>query len=330
MKFKGDDSYLKEREELFNEWKNFTKRFYNVFMTISHLKEIVQNPGNIDEKSVKEWREISLNNWVTFKEVAEQFLIDYKDLTKRTLDHVRVKKYDVYIHPESESAWYEEASFQNKYADKDPCVELYSWSLNEEDAKEEVKELEKKGYNVDDKRAITCKDSHQIISEFVEKYTFLSNFYYSEIKYQDKIYKTSEHLYQSLKTLNTEEQEMIRMCYNPSDAKKAGRKVNIRNDWDSIKDNTMMMCLKLKFNQNQILQKKLIDTYPALLIETNYWHDNYWGNCICKRCQDIEGINTLGKLLMKLRDFYMDKEFISKDSKKEAVEEIINTLRTMR
>lgn len=32
------------------------------------------------------------------------------------------------------------------------------------------------------------------------------------------------------------------------------------------------------------------------------WHDNFWGNCTCVKCENIEGQNWLGKLLMKVRD----------------------------
>ena len=38
-----------------------------------------------------------------------------------------------------------------------------------------------------------------------------------------------------------------------------------------------------------------------MLIEGNYWHDNYWGNCLCPKCKEIEGQNQLGKILMKVR-----------------------------
>lgn len=37
------------------------------------------------------------------------------------------------------------------------------------------------------------------------------------------------------------------------------------------------------------------------IVEGNYWHDNYWGNCTCDKCKNIEGQNKLGKILMKIR-----------------------------
>ena len=50
------------------------------------------------------------------------------------------------------------------------------------------------------------------------------------------------------------------------------------------------------------LREKLLATKDAELIEGNWWHDNFWGNCLCSKCKDIQGKNMLGKLLMKERE----------------------------
>ena len=42
-------------------------------------------------------------------------------------------------------------------------------------------------------------------------------------------------------------------------------------------------------------------TAPAPLLEGNYWHDNYWGDCKCKTCEKTEGQNKLGRILMIVR-----------------------------
>ena len=57
-----------------------------------------------------------------------------------------------------------------------------------------------------------------------------------------------------------------------------------------------------KFSQNKDLQKKLLDTKDMELEETNWWHDNCWGNCVCDKCKDIIGENKLGKILMRIRE----------------------------
>lgn len=59
--------------------------------------------------------------------------------------------------------------------------------------------------------------------------------------------------------------------------------------------------LKTKFSDDD-LKARLLLTGDKKLIEGNTWHDNFWGDCTCKKCETVERKNTLGKLLMKLRD----------------------------
>lgn len=110
---------------------------------------------------------------------------------------------------------------------------------------------------------------------FEGDYAFLSNFYFCVIKFDGKDWPTSEHLFQALKTRDKDQQEKIRNCITPGQAKKLGRIVDLREDWDSIKDNVMRLVLRMKFNQNPFLKTKLLETGNEILIEKNYWHDNY-------------------------------------------------------
>ena len=50
------------------------------------------------------------------------------------------------------------------------------------------------------------------------------------------------------------------------------------------------------------LREKLKATGDATLIEGNHWHDNRWGKCTCDKCQNKEGQNWLGKILMEIRE----------------------------
>ena len=63
----------------------------------------------------------------------------------------------------------------------------------------------------------------------------------------------------------------------------------------------MKWVIGLKFTQNQEIKEKLLATGNSILIEGNYWHDNFWGNCLCSKCKYIKGRNNLGKILMKRR-----------------------------
>lgn len=134
------------------------------------------------------------------------------------------------------------------------------------------------------------------------KYSFLSNFYDSEVMYEGKVYPTSEHMFQAYKAKDIEMRSWVRNAPGPGIAKSRGQRVDMRDDWKEIRQMIMSKAVKLKFQQNAEIMELLIDTGDQLLIEGNTWHDNIWGDCYCPRCTDIEGQNLLGKILMEVRE----------------------------
>lgn len=132
---------------------------------------------------------------------------------------------------------------------------------------------------------------------------FCSNFYPSTILYNGITFRTSEHFYQACKTLSEEERKFIIYAKSPTDARTVGRSssITVRHGWEKMKFKIMWIALNLKFRQNPYLIKLLLSTDNDNLVETNTWHDNDFGNCICKKCKNKEGKNMLGKLLMLLR-----------------------------
>lgn len=146
----------------------------------------------------------------------------------------------------------------------------------------------------------------KIIDSFSGKYSFLSNFFLCSIMYRGQIWPSSEHLFQGFKAINVEDRERIRLAYTPSEAKRYGKTIEIRSDWEHIKERVMLQVVKMKFNQNQHLIDMLIETAPAYLIEGNRWHDNEWGNCFCESCKNKEGKNKLGIILMAIRRRYVN------------------------
>lgn len=66
---------------------------------------------------------------------------------------------------------------------------------------------------------------------------------------------------------------------SPDKAKKLGRAVKLREDWEQEKVKVMYHALKEKFNWylHPILCKKLLNTRDAYLAEVNYWEDYFWG-----------------------------------------------------
>jgi ribA/ribD-fused uncharacterized protein len=134
------------------------------------------------------------------------------------------------------------------------------------------------------------------IDGFFGEYQFLSNFYPSIT-----VSPTVEHHYQAAKTLNPAEQDWILNAKTAGEAKRRGRRITLRPDWDDIKDETMWFFLLLKFASNLTELDKLRATGDAQLTEGNYWHDNYWGSCFCDRCLVVPHHNKLGKMLMRIR-----------------------------
>lgn len=130
---------------------------------------------------------------------------------------------------------------------------------------------------------------------------FLSNFHECQCSFEGWEYPTTEAAFQAAKTLDLHKRAMIQKCA-PGAAKRMGRALKIRDDWEEIKDDVMLKVLRSKFKLNKDLREKLLATGDAVLIEgTTGWHDCYWGVCNCEECGAV-GTNMLGTLLMKVRD----------------------------
>ena len=134
-----------------------------------------------------------------------------------------------------------------------------------------------------------------MIDRFADEYAFLSNFYEVPVTYNSLTFKSSEAAFQAQKC--TERSKEF-TALSASQAKRLGRHVNLRADWEDIKLQEMEKIVTAKFKQNPDLMQKLIFTGDEELIEGNTWHDTYWG--VCKGI----GENHLGKILMEIREKY--------------------------
>jgi len=137
------------------------------------------------------------------------------------------------------------------------------------------------------------------IDSFSAENKWLSNFYVSDIFYKGRLYGSTEAAYQAHKSLDENIQDQFTLL-NPREAKSLGQTIKKRPDWDTHKEVVMYDVLKIKF-QDRVLRKRLLETGNAELIESNWWHDNTWGDCSCMNCINTEGHNLLGKTLMKIR-----------------------------
>lgn len=88
----------------------------------------------------------------------------------------------------------------------------------------------------------------------------------------------------------------------PGKSKRLGGKIEIIDDWDEKRNSIMSMLTERKFEPGSALADSLMATSKHILIEGNYWHDQYWGDCSCDKHKNIHGANNLGILLMRQRD----------------------------
>ncbi len=145
-----------------------------------------------------------------------------------------------------------------------------------------------------------------MITDFRDERAFLSNFHPSEVELDpgDGVplarFPTVEHAFQAAKTLSHEERLRIAALPTPAQAKRAGRRVALRADWEQVKDGTMAALVWQKFSRYPDLAELLLSTGDEELIEGNTWGDRVWG-CVAKDGRWI-GQNRLGKILMDVRE----------------------------
>lgn len=138
----------------------------------------------------------------------------------------------------------------------------------------------------------------QPITTFRGDYEFLSNFTNSPLLYEGETYPTIEHAFQAAKTFDPVERQKVRAATSPGSAKRLGRRVTLRTDWEAVKYDIMLALLRQKFS-DPVLREKLLATGDAELIEGNTWGDRTWG-CVQVNGKWV-GKNHLGKLLMRVR-----------------------------
>lgn len=146
----------------------------------------------------------------------------------------------------------------------------------------------------------------ELIHGFFGDYRWMSNFHYANVCFEGLNFPTNEHAFQFAKLPMIENKDdRYDQVFNlkPYETKTWIRSIGLRPDWENVKYYVMLSVNFAKYFQNDDLKKLLLETEDAHLEETNAWHDNIWGNCICPRCKDIEGTNYLGNILMKTRDY---------------------------
>ena len=132
------------------------------------------------------------------------------------------------------------------------------------------------------------------INSFRGEYSFLSNFYESPVTYNGITYRNNEAAFQAQKC---PERAPEFANLTPAEAKRLGRRVSLRKDWEQIKISVMTDIVRAKFS-NPELKNRLLATEDIPLEEGNDWGDRIWGTV------NGEGRNLLGQILMQVREEY--------------------------
>jgi len=124
-----------------------------------------------------------------------------------------------------------------------------------------------------------------------------SNFSPSPISYDGDEYPTVEHAYQAQKATTDMVRKLIEDQPTPGKAKRMGRVITKRSDWEEIKYDIMVGCLREKFKIPEYKEILLGTGDEELIEDASQWDDQVWG-----RGKYGNGKNLLGKALMQVRE----------------------------
>lgn len=130
----------------------------------------------------------------------------------------------------------------------------------------------------------------------------MSNFAASPLELDDgtgrlATFPTVEHYFQACESTRPDERDRIRRLSSPKEAKAAGRTLELRGDWEDIKEAVMLSALRAKFATSPF-RERLLATGDRPIIEESRL-DVEWG--ARRTTGGWEGLNRLGLLLMQVR-----------------------------
>lgn len=149
---------------------------------------------------------------------------------------------------------------------------------------------------------------NQVVKRFADQYAFLSNMTRARVYHEDyKMYFDSvENGYQASKNPDMIWVNFCQSC-TPHESKTQSRSVPLRKDWEDVKVLKMIQLVRSKFEINDQMRDRLILLKDMILIEGNYWNDDFWGVCD----KNGKGKNVLGQILMLIRDKIIQESEIS-------------------
>lgn len=139
------------------------------------------------------------------------------------------------------------------------------------------------------------EQQNERINGFFGEYRWLSNYGLCQIPYKGIIFPSTEHAYQAMKVDDKLVWEAFAAMPECKHSRRIGQFLKMREDWNTYRVQVMEEVCRIKF-QIPLFKERLLETGDKELIENNWWNDRFWGK------HDGDGENTLGKILMKIRD----------------------------
>ena len=144
---------------------------------------------------------------------------------------------------------------------------------------------------------------------FQSHYAFLSSMFPCEIRDQGIIFKSAEHFYSVELAKFHNRQDLVEDIINAQDgyaAKRIVRNIKISDEWHEAKIGIMRKIITKKFDQNDNLRDRLLNTKGHLYEATKADLDFACGYTLSQakeiRKDNLKGKNMLGVILCEYRD----------------------------
>lgn len=112
-----------------------------------------------------------------------------------------------------------------------------------------------------------------LVNGFAGEFGFLSMFSSHPVTWQGQRYPTGEAAFHAGKTDDPQLRAWIADAASPGEAKRRGRRVPLRPDWDEhYRHVVMQQVIESKFS-DPVLAEQLLATGSDLLVERNNWND---------------------------------------------------------
>lgn len=155
---------------------------------------------------------------------------------------------------------------------------------------------------------MSTPDQAEPITEFRGAHRFLSNFWVEPVQgiwvqaALDSVVPaaSAEHLFQALKAQSVVDRLHVLNAPTPGEAKRRGRRIDCRLDWEEVKVAFMAEVVCAKFAPGTTLAEQLLATGDVDLVEGNSWGDTTWG-CVWRGTAGWVGQNLLGRILVLTR-----------------------------